>query len=319
MPLSGFLKSLVLLAVVASLSRAATGNAAEIATSLSAVNFGTVTAGEKNSQPITISNAGTGSLTISRFAVTGTAFSILELRVPLVILAGGRASFDVAFQPVSAAAFSGSIALYSNARESPLSISLAGRGALAIHSLTVSPTSLAFGSVNVGKSSTQNIRLTNTGNAEVTISAVSMKGPGFSGGGVNSGLMLKPNQTADLSVSFGPTAGGAASGSVTIVSNAVHSPQSVSLLGTGTASPPQPGVALSWIASSSSGVTGYNVYRGTVPNQYSKLNSNLIAETFYTDETVQTGKAITYYYVVTAVNSKGEQSADSDPVAVLVP
>ena len=63
-------------------------------------------------------------------------------------------------------------------------------------------------------------------------------------------------------------------------------------------------VFLSWDASSSQDVIGYNAYRGTNSGgPYTKLNSSLIATTSYTDQTVQSG--YTYYYVTTAVDSPG--------------
>ena len=126
-------------------------------------------------------------------------------------------------------------------------------------------------------------------------------------------MILTPNQSAVLSVAFDPKASGSVTGSVTIASNAGNSPQSVSLSGSGSASH---SVALSWMASTSSGVTGYNVYRGTVLGSYSKMNGSPVAQASYTDATVQGG---TYYYVVTAVNSSNAESTYSDPATVVVP
>ena len=77
-------------------------------------------------------------------------------------------------------------------------------------------------------------------------------------------------------------------------------------------------VFLAWSLSSSPGVIGYNAYRGTISGgPYSKINSNLISLTNYSDQTVQTGH--TYYYVTTAVNYLGEESAYSNQAVVTVP
>jgi uncharacterized repeat protein (TIGR03803 family) len=77
-------------------------------------------------------------------------------------------------------------------------------------------------------------------------------------------------------------------------------------------------VFLTWSPSSSPGVIGYNAYRGTTSGgPYSKINSNLISPTNYTDQTVQSGH--TYYYVTTAVNNLGEESAYSNQAVVTVP
>jgi cellulose 1,4-beta-cellobiosidase len=74
-------------------------------------------------------------------------------------------------------------------------------------------------------------------------------------------------------------------------------------------------VSLSWIASSSPGVS-YKVYRGTVSGgPYTPLASGMSA-TSYTDTSVQSGN--TYYYVTTAVDSSGE-SGYSNEAQVVVP
>jgi fibronectin type 3 domain-containing protein len=100
------------------------------------------------------------------------------------------------------------------------------------------------------------------------------------------------------------------------VSNASGSPAAVSLSGTGVA-PVQHSVALSWTASTST-VTGYNVYRGTVSGgPYTKINSSLITGLTYTDSTVVSGTQ--YFYVATAVDSSGNESVDSGAVSATVP
>ena len=73
-------------------------------------------------------------------------------------------------------------------------------------------------------------------------------------------------------------------------------------------------VSLSWTASTSSGVAGYNVYRGaTAAGPFAKVNSTVVAGTTYTDITVQPGQ--TYYYVLTAVDGSNNQSPFSAPAA----
>ncbi|MGC1170205.1 MAG: choice-of-anchor D domain-containing protein, partial [Candidatus Acidiferrales bacterium] len=199
---------------------------------------------------------------------------------------------------------------------SPLTIALSGTGVAASASLGANPTSLSFGNVNDGTTRSLSVILTNSGNANVTISGVNATGTGFMPSGVTAGTTLTPNQTATLSVAFDPATPGAVTGGLTVTSNATNSPATISLSGTGLA---PASVALSWTASTSSDIVGYNEYRGTTPGSYSKLTSSPVASTTYTDTTVQSGQDITYYYVVTAVNSSGMESVDSSPASVTVP
>jgi fibronectin type 3 domain-containing protein len=77
-------------------------------------------------------------------------------------------------------------------------------------------------------------------------------------------------------------------------------------------------VILSWTASASPGIAGYNAYRSTTSGgPYSKLNSSLIGTTGYDDLAVQDGT--TYYYVTTAVNNQGQESAYSNQSSATVP
>jgi hypothetical protein len=273
--------------------------------------------GNTNTQPITISNSGTGALVISQATVSGSGFSMTGPAVPMTIPAGSSTPLTVAFTPNAAASFTGSISVSSNAASSPLAISLSGMGVAATYALAVSPPNLAFGNVTVGTTSSQHVTLTNSGNSNVTISGVTVSGTGFSASGVSSGAMLTPNQTATLSVLFAPTGAAADSGSVSISSNAANSPQAISLSGAGVAQ--QHSVALNWQASSSSDVVGYNIYRGTTSGVYALINTSLVTPTSYTDSSVESGQNITYYYVVTAVNSSGEESTDSNQATAVVP
>jgi fibronectin type 3 domain-containing protein len=76
-------------------------------------------------------------------------------------------------------------------------------------------------------------------------------------------------------------------------------------------------VALTWNASTST-VAGYNVYRSTVNGgSYTKINSSLVSALNYTDSTVQNGT--TYYYVTTAVDSSGNESAFSNQASAAIP
>ena len=76
-------------------------------------------------------------------------------------------------------------------------------------------------------------------------------------------------------------------------------------------------VSLSWSASSSSGISYYKVYRGSVNGgPYTLVKSN-IGSTSYTDSNVQSGT--TYYYVTTAVDSSGMESTYSTPAQAVIP
>ena len=287
-----------------------TATQAQLAATPATAAFGNVVTGTNNSQTITLTNGGSAALTISSATVAGAGFSTTGLTVPLSIAAGKTATFNAVFGPSAAGSVTGSVALVSNAPNSPFTIALSGTGVAATQVLGLSASSLSFGNVNVGSNSSLSATLTNNGNSNVTISGVTASGAGFSSSGLTSGETLTPNQAVTVTGEFAPTTAGAVSGSVSIASNATSSPSTITLSGTGVSTTAST-VALTWTASTST-VSGYNVYRGTTSGgPYStKLNSSLVTVVNYSDSTVTSGQ--TYYYVVTAVNSSDVESVDSN-------
>jgi hypothetical protein len=90
---------------------------------------------------------------------------------------------------------------------------------------------------------------------------------------------------------------------------------------------------LTWTASASTGITGYNVYRATtatgLPTQpsaagaaasgglYTLVTSSPVVGITYIDTTVSAG--VVYYYAVTAVSSTGESVASNQFQAAAIP
>jgi hypothetical protein len=76
-------------------------------------------------------------------------------------------------------------------------------------------------------------------------------------------------------------------------------------------------VDLSWQASTSNGIAGYNVYRSPDGVTWHMLNVSLTASTLYNDSTVSNGS--TYYYAVTAEDINGNESNKSTSLKVSIP
>lgn len=280
-------------------------------------SFGSVTVGSPSSQTIQLSNSGNGTLTISQVSVAGSGFSTNTLALPINLAAGQSSNFNVQFAPSSAGSATGSVTIVSNAPNSPTAISLSGTGVTATQTLTFSTTNIGFGSVNTGSSATQPVTVTNTGNANVTVSQITAGGTGFSLSGASTPITLSAGQSTSFNVVFSPTSAGTDSGSVTVASTANGSPARIALSGTGVQASTSYSVTLNWAASTST-VSGYNVYRSTSSGSgYAKLNSGLVSGVSYSDTTVQSGT--TYYYVVTAVNASGQESGDSNQATAVIP
>lgn len=289
---------------------AATG---QIAASPTSVSFGSILPGSSQTLMETLTNTGSASVTISGTSVSSSAFTVSGLPLPANLAAGQSLTFSVVFSPSASGPVSGTLAVFSNASDSQLSVGLAGTGAAA-GQLTLTPTAVNFGNVTDGSSSALSGTLTASGSS-VTVSSAASTSTEFVVSGISFPTTLSPGQSMPFTVTFLPQASGTASGSLSFASNAGNSPV-MALSGSGVA-PVQHSVSLSWAASTTTGVVGYNVYRGSASGgPYAQVNSNNTGLT-YTDSGINAGQ--TYYYVVTAVDSTGTESTYSNQAQAVVP
>jgi hypothetical protein len=266
---------------------------------------------------VNLSNTGKTALRITSLALTGTnARDFAQTNTcGSSVAASANCTISVTLTPSASGTRTASVSISDNATGSPQTVSFSGRGTAAVVSL--SPTSLAFGNQSVDVTSTaQSVTLSNTGNASLSITSLALTGSNASDFAQTNtcGSSLAAGANCTIVVMFTPSLTGTRTASVSIADNASGSPQTVPLSGAGTHD-----VILSWTASTTPGVVGYDVYRGTTPGgpYPTQLNSTPINGTTYSDETAQAGQ--TYYYVVTAVASDDvTQSADSVPASATV-
>jgi len=237
---------------------------------------GTVTIGSNASSSPTITLSGTGQpgATLSAVscgsaaltgaatdacAVTLTGTAATAMTVSLTSSSSAvtvPASVTVAAGAASAA-FTATATAVTTAQTATLTATSAGVSVTyplqlnaVVPGLSLSTTNVAFGNVLVNTPTSQTVTVTSSGTAQLILSGATATGAAFSVSGINAPITLNPGQTAVLTVGFDPTSTGAASGSVTISSNAPSSP-TITLSGTG-----QPGATLSAVSCTSASLTG---------------------------------------------------------------
>lgn len=277
-------------------------------------NFGSVQVGQTVSKYETLTNASTANIEVTRVTASGSYFSIGGISLPVTLSPGHSVTFATTFAPQAAGSFSGSISVASSANNSTLAIAESGT-ATSSGSLGLSPATINFGSVPVGSTKTLGATLTANG-ASVTVKSGSLSSNEYSISGLSLPLKLSAGQSVNFKVTFGPQSSGTANATLSFATGTSNPAAKASLQGSG-ASGTQHSVKLTWKASASK-VSGYNVYRGTKSGgPYSLITSALDSGTSYNDTSVQAG--VTYYYVVTAVNGKGQESVDSNQAKAAVP
>ncbi len=301
-----------------SLTVAVSGTAAASPGQLSAnptsLNFGSVTIGSNQSLSATISNSGGSSVSISNVAISGTGYTLSGITTPLTLNPGQSTDFSVKFAPTASGTANGSVTITSDASNPTLTVSLSGSGTTAVGTVTVKPSPCNLGSVTVGSSGTVSGSVSASG-ANVTVTNVSSNNSVFSVSGISLPVTIAAGQSAPFTITFSPTATGTASATLTVTSNGSPSTATLSCSGTGTAASTH-SVNLSWNASSSSNISGYNIYRALYASStcgsYAKINSLLNTTTLYTDSTVVNGNS--YCYAATAVNTSNQESSYSNIV-----
>ena len=284
----------------------------QLAANPSSLNFGNVQVAESLTLMDTLTNTGSASVTILQATVTGSGFSIPGLNVPLTLDPGASVTFSTVFAPHSVANASGSITVGSDAANPTLTVSLSGTGT-AQGQLTLTPTAVDFGKVIVGANATQAGSLSASGTS-ITISSADLSSGEFSLTGISFPLTIAAGQSMPFALTFAPKTSGTATASLSFTSNALNAPTET-LSGDGIASSPHD-VSLTWTPGS--GAVGYNIYRGgATGGPYARLNSALDATASYSDTAVESGQ--TYYYVATAVDGSGMESAYSNEVQAVVP
>jgi hypothetical protein len=199
-------------------------------------------------QTVKLTNTGGASITGIAISVTGTnkADFTQTNTCTATLAAGANCSITVTFTPTIAAAETANISVADNAFGSPQTVLLNGTGTSVAPAPNVSfaPPSLTFASQTVGTSSPpQNITMTNTGNATLTFSNITIAGPNaadFTRGAAttcNNSGSLDPAAACVLSLVYKPAAAGPSTAMILVADNVTGGTQTVALSGTATAAP----------------------------------------------------------------------------------
>jgi len=191
-------------------------------------------------QPVTLTNIGNATLTISSIAPSGDFAQ--SNNCGSSVAAGASCTISITFTPTTTGTRAGVVKITDNASGSPHMVTLSGAGLPPGPAVSLSSTSLTFGSQDVGiASAPQSVTLTNTGTAPLTISSITVSGDFALASGTTcaNGSMLAaatagtPAGSCSITITFVPAAAGIRKGAITITDNAPGSPHSIALTGTG--------------------------------------------------------------------------------------
>jgi len=198
--------------------------------------------GFSGTSTVNIFNNGTGPVVISGFHIGGpnaADFGIQSNNCPVspAPLSKSPCTVTLVFTPQASGIRIANLSVTDNASGSPQSIAIVGEGAAPLKSLQV-PSSLAFETVPVGESQFGWISILNIGTEPVTFTGFRLSGANAADYEISKNAcqdltVLDPDASCLVSIAFTPSATGARTAVLTIQSDAVGSPQTVALSGTG--------------------------------------------------------------------------------------
>ncbi len=291
----------------------------QLTVSSAALSFGSIAVDSSTTQALTLRSTGTASVTVNSAAITGGMFSVVAQSFPISLAAGQSVTLQIQFNPTAAGTATGQLTISSNSTANNLTtVALSGTATSTNPQLTVSSSTLSFGSVALNTPTSKTLTLTSTGSSTVTVNAATVSGTGFTLVGGSFPLSLAPGQSTSLQLQFLPTSSGAQTGQIIIASNSTGGNLTVVLSGTGTGGASE--VDLSWNAPTNSpvSVVGYNIYRsiGTAES-FAVLNSSPVAAVTFADKNIASGT--TYAYIVKSVDATGAESVASNQITVTIP
>src|SRR6266481_210428 len=139
------------------------------------VNFGSIVAGKKISQTVSVANTGNISVNISQVNVSSSQFSVSGLTMPFSLPAGQSTSFQVWFDVTDERTATGTLTLRTDTGVASEQVALAGTATTAPQQIGVTPASLNLGSATVGTTVKGTVTVSNGGGSNLTISSISVR------------------------------------------------------------------------------------------------------------------------------------------------
>jgi hypothetical protein len=219
----------------ATVSLAGTGVNPGVGLSLTSVPFGYQLVNTPSvAKKVTLTAEGTVNVNITSFTITGTnATDFAASTCPASMAPGAKCIISLTYTPSILGAEKASLVVTDNAYNSPQTVALSGTGVLPVE---LSPTSLAFGNLAEGDTSTaKTITMTNYQKVELPEISVGITGTTDYTQTNTCGTSLGAGKKCTITVTFKPTIIGADNATLSVSDSASNSPQTAPLTGTGVA------------------------------------------------------------------------------------
>jgi hypothetical protein len=215
-----------------------TGGSGPLTVSPSSLAFPTTKAGATSAaKTVTVKNTNTAAITVSSVGFTGANpgdFLISSSTCGSSIPASASCQIKVAFAPSTTGARSAALTLTDSATNSPQSVSLTGTATVAVK---LTPATIPFAKTVVGQTSVaKTATFKNLLKTSVTLGGISVTGTNagdFTIASTTCGGSVAALSSCTISLTFTPSATGVRNATLQVLSNAIPSPLTSALAGTG--------------------------------------------------------------------------------------
>lgn len=219
----------------------------QLSASPSSISLGAKAGGQSIVE--TLTNSGGTLVTITAATISGTGFALTGPPFPILLRPNQSTTFNVSISSSAKGPANGSIDVaagvawwtagglgihqYATEKGTRTHLVIPVSASTALGQLTPAPSSVSFGSAQVGSTQAQSATLMNSGNGPLTVTQAAATGTGFSISGLPLPMTLNPGESATFSAVFAPQSTGSAQGNISIVSNASNSTLNLALSGSG--------------------------------------------------------------------------------------
>lgn len=214
------------------------------------VDFGDVTVDGTSSADILLRNDGDAALNVTDTLVTGDkTFSIASVvSLPMELQPADEVLVTLEFTPTAAVDFAGNFRLAVSGQDDYAAVPLSGAGVEeggdegggneggsggGDEGITLSVASINFGTVDINKSSSQDVLITNKGSTDILITDLDSNNPVFTASGFSTPAVISAGGAKTMTVTFAPEDEGTTSGTITVVTDPAEYNESISVTGNG--------------------------------------------------------------------------------------
>ena len=199
--------------------------------SSASIQFGDVFIDSSSTKSFFIKNSGSSNLNIDSIVSENNAFIINQNIFSLT--SGDSQKVDITFTPTQAQTYNEKLIIYHNAAGNPDTLLLSGNGVVKTSpQISLSSTTVDFGTITVGNTAQKSIFIKNTGTASLKVDSIITNNPAYSIDKKN--LTLTPGDSQEVKLTFTPDDTTVFNGNLNIYHNASGSPSIINLTGRGT-------------------------------------------------------------------------------------